>query len=228
MLKAIIFDLDGVIVKFNLNSRRIKEDMIAGIEASGFPKGKLSAEEPFSVMKEMIARHFAFIGKGWMADGIIKKAEAVSMAWTSEVAAAREAELLPGAKRALQFIKGKGLKIALFTYNNSQAAEIALSRHGIRGCFDVIVSRDMVQKPKPDPAHLSAVLEKLGIKNDEAIVVGDSEMDIKPSKALGVKVVAMTTGVGHSEELSSLDPEYVISEMSDLEGIVERLRDVGN
>ena len=226
MLKAIIFDLDGVIVKFNLNSRRIKEDMIAGIEASGFPKGKLSAEEPFSVMKEMIARHFAFIGKGWMADGIIKKAESVRI--EHEVAAARETELLPGAKRALQFIKGKGLKIALFTYNNSQAAEIALSRHGIRGCFDVIVSRDMVQKPKPDPAHLSAVLEKLGIKNDEAIVVGDSEMDIKPSKALGVKVVAMTTGVCLSEELSSLDPEYVISEMSDLEGIVERLRDVGN
>jgi beta-phosphoglucomutase-like phosphatase (HAD superfamily) len=39
LLKAVIFDLDGVIVKFNLNSRRIKEEMIAELEASGIPKG---------------------------------------------------------------------------------------------------------------------------------------------------------------------------------------------
>jgi len=53
-------------------------------------------------------------------------------------------------------------------------------------------------------------------------------MDIRPSKALGVKVVAMTTGISLSDVLSSLDPEYVVSDMSELEGVVERLMGGGN
>lgn len=221
MLKAVIFDLDGVIVKFNLNSRRIKEEMIAELEADGIPKGKLSAEKPFSIMKETIVQHLSAIGKEGMADALIKKAERIQI--DHEVVAARETELLSGAKQILGFIKGKGLKVALFTYNNSRAAEIALSRHGIEGYFDLIVARDMVPKPKPNPAHLTVILDKLGIQRGEAIVVGDSEMDIMPSKALGVKVVALTTGMRRSEELSRLNPDYLIPDMRSLEGIIERL-----
>jgi len=221
LLKAVIFDLDGVIVKFNLNSRRIKEEMIAELEASGIPKGKLSAEKPFSIMKEAIVRHLSAIGKEGMAGALITKAERIQI--EHEVVAARETELISGAKQMLGFIKGKGLKVALFTYNNSRAAEIALSRHGVEGYFDLIVARDMVPKPKPNPAHLTVILDKLGIQRGEAIVVGDSEMDIIPSKALGVKVVALTTGMRRSEELSRLDPDYMIQDMRSLEGIVERL-----
>jgi len=221
LLKAVIFDLDGVIVKFNLDSRRIKQEMIAELEANGIPKGKLSADKPFSIMKGAVEQHFSSLGKEGEADALIRRAESIQIA--HEVTAARETELLPGAKQMLQLIKGKGLKVALFTYNNSRAAEIALLRHGLRGYFDLIISRDMVSRPKPNPEHLNAILDKLGVRNDEAIVVGDSEMDIKPSKELGVTAVALTTGIRRKNELSQFNPDYIISDMMELKGIVERV-----
>lgn len=53
------------------------------------------------------------------------------------------------------------------------------------------------------------------------MVVGDSEMDIKPSKELGVRVVAVTTGVRDAEFLKSLSPDYLIGNLYDVVGIVD-------
>lgn len=220
MLRAVIFDLDGVIVKFNLDSRRIKDEMIVALEDSGIPKGKLSSSQPFSAMKEAIKQHLASEGKEENLQSIISKAEDIRM--KREVEAASKTELIPGAKQALASLKGRGLKIALFTYNNKRAAEIALAKHGLTECFDLIMSRDMVPKPKPDPAHLCAILDKLKLRKDEVLVVGDSEMDIKPSKELGVKVVAITTGIRSKDELLPYSPDHIISDLSKLNGIVER------
>lgn len=220
LLKAVIFDLDGVIVKFNLDSRRIKEEIIVALEETGFPKGKLSSNQPFATMKEMIRQHLASEGKEELSQALIVQAEGIQI--KREVEAADKTELLPGAKQALESLKVRGLKIALFTYNNRRAAEIALARHGLMNYFDLIISRDMVSKPKPNPAHLSAILEKLKVRKDEALVIGDSEMDIRPSKELGVKVVALTTGIRSKDELLPFSPDYMISNISKLRGIVER------
>jgi len=219
VLKAIIFDLDGVLMKFNLESRKIKEDVIRYLVKNGLQEGLLSPTSSFASIREGIRAYFSMAGKdpSWI-EGLIKEAENIPVEY--EIKAAATTELLPNAREILMALKSMGLKLAIFTYNNSKATRIALRRHRLEGFFDVIVARDMVTRPKPNPIHLDTVLNRLGATKEEVIVVGDSEMDIKPCKELGVRVVAITTGIRAADELKPYSPDFIIEDLSDLPEVV--------
>ncbi|RWX73894.1 MAG: HAD family hydrolase [Candidatus Methanosuratincola verstraetei] len=220
-MRAVIFDMDGVLVNFNIDSRKIKSEIIEYFEENGFPSGALSPALPFSKIKEEVERHFSL--KGMSRDEILEILRAAEgMAVEHEVEAAKTTRLLPGAKEALSELKSMGLRLAVFTYNNSKAVRLALERLGVEGYFDAVVSRDQVENPKPSPCHLRRVLELLGVSANEALVVGDSEMDIKPAKELGVKVAAITTGVRTEEELRAHSPDYIVDGLPEVVEIVRR------
>lgn len=220
-IRAVIFDMDGVIVNFNIDSRKIKGEIIKFFEGKGFTQGVLSPLQPFSTIRRLVEEHFT---KGGMEKGevmdLLRKAEGMAVEY--EVQAAMTTELLPGARETILELERMGIKRAIFTYNNSKAVRVALERLGLSGHFDAVVSRDQVESPKPNPCHLRAVLEALGVAASEALVVGDSEMDIRPSKELGVKVAAITTGVRSEEELRALSPDYIIRSLPEVLGIVGR------
>ncbi|MDI9643995.1 MAG: HAD family hydrolase [Candidatus Verstraetearchaeota archaeon] len=221
-MRAVIFDLDGVLVKFNIDSLRIKEDVIAYFESQGFPSGVLKPSQSFSTIKATVETHF--LGKGMSrpeVTGILRRGEA--MAVDHEIRAARSASLLPGVKETIKALKEGGIKCAIFTYNNSKAVKTVLERHCLEGCFDAVVSRDQTENPKPSPLHLKKVLDLLNIGTGEALVVGDSEMDIKPSKELGVKVAGITTGIRSEEELRAFEPDYLINSLPEILEILATL-----
>jgi len=222
MLKAVVFDLDGVIVKFNLDSRRIKEDVISFFVKNGLPEGLLSPIQPFSQIRDKVRETFSEMGMMHSSiEDLVKNAEKIPIEY--EMKAAYQTHLLPDVKDILLLLKLMGLKLAIFTYNNSKATSIALNENGLKGVFNAIVARDMVTNPKPNPIHLEAVLKELGVSKEDAIVVGDSEMDIKPSKDLGVKVVAIASGIRTAEELKAFNPDYLILSISELKEIVKAL-----
>lgn len=220
MLKGVIFDLDGVLLKFNLDSKKIKEEIISFFVENGLEKGMFTPKDTFSSIKEGVKEYF--LGKGkeeeWI-DNLLKKGEEIAV--KHEIEAAKTTGLLPDVKEVLMTLRAKGLRLAVFTYNNSEAAKIALEKTGIIDYFDVILARDNVPKPKPNPEHLKVVLQALGINPKEAVVVGDTEMDIKPCKALGVKVVSVTTGIRTEEELRKYEPDFIISGLKELPELIE-------
>jgi len=214
-MKAVVFDMDGVLVNFNIDSRRIKAEIISYFEGMGFPRGILTPALPFSKIKEEVERHLSSkgIGRGEILE-MLRTAEGMAVEY--EVEAARTTELLPGARETVSALKARGFRLAIFTYNNSRAVRMALERLGLDGYFDAVISRDQVEKPKPSPCHLRRVLEALGVSEEEALVVGDSEMDIKPAKELGVKVAAITTGVRSEEELRAHSPDYIVNGLPEI------------
>ncbi|MFQ5887778.1 MAG: HAD family hydrolase [Candidatus Hydrothermarchaeales archaeon] len=158
-VKAVIFDMDGTITKFNLDIEGIKKEILG----DGY--------------------------EGRLLDGINKlrdeeRERAEDILVKREIAAANTTELNEGVEELLDFLQKKGIKTALVTRNNRRAVEVIYKRFGLR--FDVVVSREDAP-PKPDKAQLNAALTGLGVERDDTIFVGDHALDLEAGRRVGIR-----------------------------------------
>lgn len=95
-----------------------------------------------------------------------------------------EALLHTGAVDTLQAMKAKGQYRALVTNNFQENVQRSFDHHNLHGLFNLVVTREMVTKVKPDP---EMVLLALGENPaGDAVMVGDSAHDIAAAHAAGV------------------------------------------
>jgi len=74
--------------------------------------------------------------------------------------------------------------------NRSNTMDRVLSEHGLEGYFDIVVSSIDVDRPKPYPDPLIKILEHFGVAANNALYIGDSDLDEIAAKAAGVPFVA--------------------------------------
>ena len=89
------------------------------------------------------------------------------------------------------------------TAKRRQTVELAFAVLPLERYFDVVVTSDMTERHKPDPAPVLAALELLGADAREAAFVGDSPFDIGAGKAAGVFTVGVAWGNIHPVERCS-------------------------
>jgi HAD superfamily hydrolase (TIGR01549 family) len=82
-----------------------------------------------------------------------------------------------------------GFKTAIAT-NRTNTMPSVLKTHGLENDFDLVVTAGDVRCPKPDPEMLIHILDYFHITSDEAVYVGDSELDEQAAKAAGIPFVA--------------------------------------
>ena len=182
-LKAIIFDLDGVIINsfdawlhvFNKTRRHFKLKELTKEEFRRKAWGKILDTElkknfPDKNIKEIKDQYKALIAKS--IDKI---------------------KLLPGSKDVLLEIKKKNIRIGLVTNNFRKPVKKILELHKIGKYFDAIVAEEDVEMPKPYPDGILKACKKLNVQPDEIIYVGDRENDYKAGKAAGAFVVGLNT-----------------------------------
>ena len=103
--------------------------------------------------------------------------------------------LYPGIKEVLKNLRHRGAKLAVVTDAENGHAVSRLKKVGLQDYFDVIISADMTGKRKPEPDSLLLALKKLGVKAEEAAIVGDSlRRDIEAGKRLGMVTVYAAYG----------------------------------
>ncbi|MFC1815413.1 HAD family hydrolase [Thermodesulfobacteriota bacterium] len=120
-------------------------------------------------------------------------------------------EIEPYLKPLLEKLRPK-YKTAIAT-NRTDTIGRVLSEHGLEGCFDCVVSAFDVDFPKPNPQPLIKILEYFKIAPNEAIYVGDTELDEMAAKGAEVPLVAYNN--------PSLDADYHIKSLKELEKILE-------
>lgn len=104
--------------------------------------------------------------------------------------------LAAGALELLVYLKETGYKLALVTTRGSNSLPRLLKHHQIADYFDVIINRDDCKQRKPHPQPIAVALEKLGVKGERAMYVGDKQVDdVIAGNALGMTTVL----VGESE-----------------------------
>ena len=94
----------------------------------------------------------------------------------------------PGLKELLALLKPKcGLAVAT---NRSNTIGTVLESNGLAGYFDIVVSSLDVVRPKPHPESLFKILDFFSILPNQALYVGDSQVDAETAKAASVPFVA--------------------------------------
>jgi phosphoglycolate phosphatase len=93
-----------------------------------------------------------------------------------------------GLRETLDALQGR-VQLAICT-NRASSMEALLETFGLDGYFSCVMTAGRVTNPKPHPEPLLKVLEHYGISCEEALFVGDSEVDREAADAAGVPFVA--------------------------------------
>jgi len=171
-IKAIIWDLDGTLIDFKINSIKARRKAIKILRNFGIPKEKLSSKTPL-LENIKISKEF-FTENGLLVDkikGIIKEVNNAVILVEHE--AAIKATSTEGIIEVLEFAKKKNLKQAVFTF----------------------AGRDDVKNLKPHPDHLKYICEKINVNLDEVVVIGDTGRDIEAAINIGSRSIALNTKI---------------------------------
>lgn len=221
-IRAVIFDLDGTLVNFNLDYKVIRAEVLSFLAKRGFPVSVFSLKERiFETLKKVEI----YMKNNGMTERDFERVKdaAFKIANRYEFEAARNTSLLPGVLETLKALKKMRLKMALFTANDEKPTDYVLRRFRLNQFFDIIITRESVPEVKPNPAHLEAALRALSVKPEEALVVGDSVNDMTCARGLGAIAVGVTTGISSPEDLTRAGASYLASSFTDLPALLQQL-----
>lgn len=221
-VKAVVFDLDGTIVDFNLDYKSARAEVIEFLSNHGFPQSIFSINE--SVF-EMLRKLEIYIKNHRLGERNYPrlKREVLAVLEKYETESATSTQLVPGIVETLQALKKMKIKLGLFTINSMKATDQILSTFRLRSFFRAVVSRDAVSRVKPHPIHLQTVMKVLKAKPEETLVVGDSIWDMKTAKEHHIFAVGTSTGIASPKELTRAGADCLITSPTDLIVLVEKL-----
>ena len=161
---AIIYDLDGTIVRLLVDWPGLEDDLTelpvdAGIDDPG---------------GDVWSRYDVAAEHGLRGD-------AETLIQAREIAGARESIRLPAA----DLVATHRIPIGVCSLNSERACRIALSVQGLADNVEVVVGRGTVETMKPAPEPLLVACERLGVDPEEALFVGDSESDARTAARAG-------------------------------------------
>jgi len=113
-------------------------------------------------------------------------------------------ELKPGAEECLKALKAKGILTAVATASDTERIGKYLTRTGIYGYFDRLISATQVPEGKPSPDIYLFACEALGLKPGECMAVEDAPNGILSAYRAGLKVVMVPDQTEPDEELRKL------------------------
>jgi len=192
MIKGIIFDLDNTLVDFT----RFKENSIRSAIESMIDAGlKIDLETAYKKIFQIYEE------KGWEYQRVFDDFLVEIIGYidykilASGIVAYRRAKdgslvLYPNVTRTLLNLVKKGIKLAVVSDAPALQVWTRLVQMNLHHIFDVVIAFDDTGKRKPDPEPFLKALEKLNLKPDEVIMVGDwAERDIVGAKKIGIKTV---------------------------------------
>jgi len=120
-----------------------------------------------------------------------------------------------GLQEVVSELAKKKIKLAVLTNKDEKMAQKIVS-HFFDGLFQIVKGTIEAVAVKPEPTAVLQVLEKLGVRPEEAIFVGDSKIDVQTAKAAGIKSVGVSWGFRGRSELIEAGADAVVEEPGQL------------
>ncbi len=215
MIKAVLFDLDGVLIDSEHLSQKIYEDFI---QEKGYPIP--------------LERFYLLIGSHKMWDPFSKVIEGIDIGksakeFEEEIVNYRKKRIddydistlaFKDVKETLEAIKRFGIKIAVASSSSIDYVRRMLVGNKIDMYFDVTTTCDDFERPKPEPDIYLYCQKTLHVDPDECLIIEDSPLGIEAAKRAKIKVVAKRD---HTFGFDQSRADFFIDDLSE---ILEHLR----
>ena len=221
MIKALIFDFDGLILDTETPEYQVWQTIYRehGFELPHEEWGKIIGG--YGISSFDAAEHLALLTQGRLDSVSLRerhRSESAALTLSQKV--------LPGVMDYLLEAKRLGLKLAIASSSHHAWVERHAGRLGILSYFDKVVCADDVAagRTKPNPDLFLLALERLKVRNDEAIVFEDSPNGVNAACAAGIFVVAVPNRT--TSCLSIENANLMLTSLSDLSlaGLLDKVQ----
>jgi beta-phosphoglucomutase len=206
LMRAAIFDLDGVIVdtaKYHyLAWKRLAAEL--GFELSTVDNERLKGVNRMRSLE--IVLEIGGLRRDQAECRVL--ADRKNEWYVQYIRAMEESEILPGAAAYVSFLRDRGVRTAIASA--SKNAPLILERLRIAALFDVVVDGTQVSRTKPDPEVFLCAAAKLEIPPADCVVYEDAQAGIDAARHAGMRVV----GIGSPDNLKGADE--VVPDLSSL------------
>ena len=220
---TVLFDLDGTLVdtapdlmrahnhvmkKFGYPTKSTKEirnlvgqgaGAMLGRSIWGQAKKEFGKVQNEKIKKEMIDAFVDYYGKNII----------------------NESTLINGVKEFLKWCKEKNISMAVCTNKQEHLAIDLLKKIGIYDYFEYVAGSNTFDYCKPDPRHLTNVIEILGGEIKRSIMIGDSETDANAGKNAGIPVVLLEDGYTE-KNTTEIYHNHLIKDFVGIEKIISK------
>ena len=214
MIKAAIFDLDGVIIdtahyhyiawkrlasEFNINLTIEHNELLKGV--SRIRSLEIILELGNIRLSEEDKEKFANKKNAWFVEYI----ESI-----------RPEEIFPGVKELIQNMRDRGIKVALASSSKNAPRVIELLK--INELFDTMVDGTMITHSKPHPEIFLLAASRLGAFPAECVVFEDAEAGVEAALAAGMQCVGVGSPgqLGKANKVIAKTGDFISTELEDL------------
>jgi len=210
--KAVIFDLDGVIVstdEFHFQAWKHLAD------AEGIPFDRQDNERLRGVSRmeslEIILEKSSKTCSDAEKEEMTERKNAIYRDLLKQLSSA---DILPGVLAVLKGLRRRRVKLAIGS--SSKNAGPILQAIGLEHAFDTVVDGTHIARSKPDPEVFTLAGERLGVPPDECLVVEDAEAGVEAGLAAGMNVLAVGSATAHpratrkAEDLAQITPDEML------------------
>ena len=206
MIKAVIFDLDGVLVTtdelhYQAWKQLAEEEGITGFtREDNLRQRGVSRMASLEVVLEKANRQYSDKEKAALA-------ERKNNIYVASLANLDKSAVLDGVFEFIAFLKEKNIETAVGSA--SKNTPLILEKTGLAGLFDAVSCGLDTQKSKPDPEVFLIAADRLGVPYENCLVIEDSDAGIQAAKAGGMYALA----VGAAKENQQAD--YRAADLAD-------------
>jgi len=190
-IRCVIYDCDGVLFDSLEANTKLYNDLCALVGRGPLRKEELQYVHTHTVFE---ALHFIF-GK---ENDLEKKA--LEILQQKQIDLKNYIEYLkmePHLLQALESLREKGI-LRVINTNRTTSMKYIMERYNLGSYFEMVVTALDVKNPKPHPESIEKIIQELNLNKEEAVFVGDSDVDQQTARSSGIKFIAYKNkGIGN-------------------------------
>ena len=132
-----------------------------------------------------------------------------------------ESTLINGVKEFLKWCKEQNISMAVCTNKQEHLSNDLLKKIGIYDFFEYVAGSDTFDYCKPDPRHLTSIVEILDGDVKKTIMIGDSETDANAAKAAEIPVILLENGYTE-KNTTEIYHNHLIKDFIGIEKIISK------